>query len=184
MLQVASDCLSFYKNQETETRGLLRQVIDFAEIWVLLTILSPGEAPRVLEPDFTPKLRLRVERACVAVRERPAAGAELEWGDGAGAAALGTLPSGSEGKQFYIAWLKDRYGYNIARINEAYGTEATSFSDLSENNFSRVDRARPAVAEDDKLFLADLEEMLKQKVDEMFQACSPGMKTAWKRNRT
>ena len=162
----------------------MSHVIDLAEIWVLLTILNPGEAPRVLEPDFTPKLRLRVERACAAVQERAAAGAELEWGDSAGAAALGTLPSGSEGKQFYIAWLKDRYGYNIARLNEAYGTEATSFSDLSENDFSKVDRRRAAVAADDKLFLSDLEVMLKQKTDELFQACAPGARTAWKRNRT
>lgn len=159
-------------------------MIDLADIFVLLTILNPGDAPQLLEADFAPKLRAKVDRSCTLVRQRAATGVELEWGDGAGAAAIATLPSSSEGKQFYIGWLKDRYRYNIAKINEAYGTESTSFSDLSENNFSKVDRSRPAVAEDDKLFLSDLEGMLKQKVDELFQACSPVPKTAWKRNRT
>lgn len=105
-------------------------------------------------------------------------------GDPTGAAELSTLNSASEGKQFYIGWLKDRYGYNIAKINEAYGLEMTSFSDLSESDFKKVDRTRKAVAEDDRLFLADLEVTLQQKVDEMFQACAAGLKTAWKRNRT
>lgn len=159
-------------------------MIDLADILVVLTILNPGDSPRVLEADFAPKLQVKVDRSCTLVRERAAVAVELEWGDGAGAAAIATLPSSSEGKQFYIAWLKDRYRYNIAKINESYGTEATSFSDLSENDFRKIDRSRPAVAEDDKLFLSDLEEMLKQKVDKLFQACSPAPKTAWKRNRT
>ena len=123
-----------------------------------------------------------MERSCTLLRG--AVGVEIEWGDAAGASAIGTMASSSEGKQFYISWLKDRYRYNIAHINEAYGTEATSFSDLSENDFQKVDRRRPKVAEDDKLFLVDLEAMLKQKVDEMFQTCSPVPKTAWKRKRT
>lgn len=105
-------------------------------------------------------------------------------GDRTGAAELATLNSASDGKQFYIGWLKDRYGYNIAKINEAYGMEMTSFSDLSESDFKKVDRTRKAVAADDRLFLTDLEEMLKLKVDEMFQTCAAGLKTAWKRSRT
>ena len=43
---------------------------------------------------------------------------------------------------------------------------------------------RTAFTADDKAFLTDLEESFKQKVDEMFQSCAPGRKTAWKRSRT
>lgn len=157
---------------------------DFAEIWIVLTLLNPGEGPRVLEPDIDAALRLRVGRACTRVKGEGAVGAELAMGQETGAQQLATQASASEGKQFYIAWLKDRYGYNIAKINEAYGLEMTSFSDLSESDFRQVDRKRKAVDEDDRLFLADLESMLKLKVDEMFQACAAGLKTAWKRNRT
>ena len=129
-------------------------------------------------------LRLRVGRACEKAKIDGAIGAELEMGQQTGAAQLATQASATEGKQFYIGWLKDRYGYNIAKINEAYGLEMTSFSDLSESDFRQVDRKRKAVVEDDRLFLSDLESMLKQKVDEMFQACAAGLKTAWKRKRT
>ncbi len=157
---------------------------DFAEIWIVLTLLSPGEGPRVLEPEMEASLRSRVGRACEKAKTNGAIGAELEMGQETGAQQLAVQASATEGKQFYIAWLKDRYGYNIAKINEAYGLEMTSFSDLSESDFRQVDRKRKAVAEDDRLFLADLESMLKQKVDEMFQACAAGFKTAWKRKRT
>ncbi len=157
---------------------------DFAEIWIVLTLLNPGEGPRVLEPETETSLRSRVGHACEKVKAEGAVGAELEMGQETGALQLATLASASEGKQFYIGWLKDRYGYNIAKINEAYGLDMTSFSDLSESDFRQVDRKRKAVVEDDRLFLADLESMLKQKVDEMFQACAAGLKTAWKRKRT
>jgi hypothetical protein len=159
-------------------------VTDFAEIWIVLTLLNPGEGSRVLEPELDASLRLRVGRACEKVKLEGATGAELVMGQETGARHLAMQNSATEGKQFYIAWLKDRYGYNIAKINEAYGLEMTSFSDLSESDFRQVDRKRKAVAEDDRLFLLDLESMLKQKVDEMFQACAAGFKTAWKRNRT
>lgn len=157
---------------------------DLAEIWIVLTLLNPGEGPRVLEPEIEAALRLRVGRACEKAKADGAVGVELVMGQPAGAPQLATQASATDGKQFYIAWLKDRYGYQIAKINEAYGLEMTSFSDLSESDFQNVDRKRKAVAEDDRLFLADLEVTLKQKVDLMFQACAPGLKTAWKRNRT
>jgi hypothetical protein len=159
-------------------------VTDFAEIWIVVTLLNPGEGSRVLEAEMDASLQLRVGRACEKVKLEGAIGAELVMGQETGARQLATQPSASEGKQFYIGWLKDRYGYNVAKINEAYGLEMTSFSDLSESDFRQVDRKRKAVVEDDRLFLLDLESMLKQKVDEMFQACAAGLKTAWKRNRT
>ncbi len=155
-------------------------MIDLAEIWITVTLLLPGESPRVLDLD----LGGRIRAACAAVKQQDAVGIELEWGQPTGAAEIATQPSSSDGKQFYIAWLKDRYNYNIAKLNEAYGLESTSFTDLTENDFRRVDRKRPAVAEDDKRFLEDLAAAVKQKVDDLFQACAPSRKTAWKRSRT
>ena len=155
-------------------------MIDLAEIWFVFTLLAPSEGARVMEIDFSP----RVERACGEVKSRRADGIELDWGATTGAAQIATMSSASDGKQFYIAWLKDRYAYNISRLNEAYGLESTSFTDLTENDFSKVDRTRAAVKEDDRLFLIDLSATIKQKVDELFQRCSPSAKTAWKRNRT
>jgi hypothetical protein len=172
--------MSFYEKEETETRGCWSQVIDLAEIWVVLSLLAPGEGPRVLEIDLVP----RIEKSCKLVLQQGAQGVELEWGDTTGAVQFASLPSSTDGKQFYIAWLKDRYAYNIARLNEAYGLEATSFTDLTENDFRQVDRKRPAVAEDDRLFLADLAATIQQRVEAIIQSCAPGRKTAWKRSRT
>lgn len=155
-------------------------MIDLAEIWLVFTILSPGEGARVLDLDLAPK----VKQACTETRRQDAAGLELEWGETPGAALLATQASSTDGKQFYVAWLKDRYNYNIAKLNQAYGLEAISFTDLTESDFKQVDRQRPAVVEDDRLFLIDLAATLKQRIDEMFQACAPGRKTAWKRKRT
>jgi len=155
-------------------------VIDVAEIWVALALLQNGEGPRLLEIDLAP----RVEQACREVKKLEAVGLELEWGTTTGAPQIATMPSSADGKQFYIAWLKDRYAYNISRLNEAYGLDSTSFTDLTENNFLTVDRSRPKVVQDDRDFLTDLAATIKQRVDEMFQRCAPGVKTAWKRNRT
>jgi hypothetical protein len=172
--------MSFYETEESDTRGCGSQVIDLAEIWVALTLLAPGEGPRVLEIDLAP----RVEKSCKLIQQQGAQGLELEWGDTTGSVQLASLPSSTDGKQFYIAWLKDRYAYNIARLNTAYGLEATSFTDLTESDFSKVDRKRPAVAEDDRLFLAELAAIIQQKVDVLLQSCAAGRKTAWKRSRT
>jgi hypothetical protein len=159
-------------------------VIDFAEIWIAFVLLGKGQAARVLESDFVEGLRPRIETACKAIAARDGEGLELEWGEETGAAALARLASATDGKQFYVSWLKDRYGYNIARLNEAYGLDSTSFSDLAESDFRQVDRSRAAVREDDRLFLEYLATTVQQKVAEMFQACAPGRKVAWKRKRT
>jgi hypothetical protein len=60
--------------------------------------------------------------------------------------------SETPGKQMYVAYLKERYEYNIGRLNEAYGLEASAFTDLSESDFRTLDRKRPAVVEDDREF--------------------------------
>ena len=36
----------------------------------------------------------------------------------------------SAGKQIYIAFLKAKYGYQIAKVNADYGTDAQSFTEL------------------------------------------------------
>ena len=152
----------------------------FAELWIALKILDGVSGADALALDLRP----RIEKACADVKKNSAAGLQLEWGGDAGAGALRRLSSDSDGKQFYIAWLKDRYGYNVARVNQAYALESTSFSDLAESSFEKLDLTRVAVREDDAAFLVYLEATLKQRIDEMFQACAAGRKTEWKRNRT
>lgn len=56
---------------------------------------------------------------------------------------------GEEGKELYVQFLKDRYGYTIARVNEAYGTDVASFTELITMRFG-------GVAEDDAAFLAEM----------------------------
>lgn len=56
-------------------------------------------------------------------------------------------------KQQYVQFLKDRYGYNIGRLNEAYGVDAGSFTELLTYDYNRLDPRRPAVRSDDEAFL-------------------------------
>ncbi len=153
---------------------------DFAELWVALTLLLPGESPRLLETEVQQSLARKVDQACNAARQENADGFELSWGDPPSAAKMGAMPAASEGKQFYIGWLKDRYAYQISKLNAAYGLESTSFSDLESMDFKQVDRRRQAVIEDDQRFLNDLKGMIKQRMQEMLQACAPGRKLMWK----
>lgn len=153
---------------------------DFAELWVALTLLLPGESPRLLEPEAQQSLARKVDQACNTAKRENADGFELSWGDPPSAAKIGAMPAASEGKQFYIGWLKDRYGYQISKLNAAYGLESTSFSDLESMDFKQVDRRRQAVVEDDQRFLNDLKAMFEQKMKQKFQACAPGRKLVWK----
>lgn len=55
--------------------------------------------------------------------------------------AVRRAPGDSADKQLYIAFLKRRYGYQIAAVNEAYGLEASAFTDLeSPDAFARARR--------------------------------------------
>lgn len=116
---------------------------------------------------------------------RPPAGAravELRWGRDFALSDLRRLSSSHDWKQFYVNWLKVRYAYNIARLNEAYGLESTSFTDLTESDFRRLDTQRAAVQKDDKDFWGDFEEYLLAQVR---SACPAAVaKVAWKRSRT
>lgn len=107
---------------------------------------------------------------------------ELRWGRDFALSDLRRLSSSHDWKQFYVNWLKVRYAYNIARLNEAYGLESTSFTDLTESDFRRLDTQRAAVQKDDKDFWGDFEEYLLAQVR---SACPAAVaKVAWKRSRT
>ena len=67
-------------------------------------------------------------------------------------AAIRKASSDSEGKQMYVSFLKERYGYNIGRVNQAYGLEASAFTDLAESDFRTLDPRREAVVNDDRDF--------------------------------
>ncbi len=82
--------------------------------------------------------------ACVCSRLELAA---RDWADYAR-----RQPAESELRQNYVAFLKERYSYTIGRVNEAYGLEAASFTDLTAIDFRPLDRTRAAVADDDKEF--------------------------------
>ncbi|HEY3739954.1 MAG TPA: hypothetical protein VGL53_08915 [Bryobacteraceae bacterium] len=68
---------------------------------------------------------------------------------------LRMLTGTSEGKQIYIGFLKSQYGYQIARLNEDYGTDAQSFTELLESPMARVDATRAKVRRDDAEFDRD-----------------------------
>lgn len=59
----------------------------------------------------------------------------------------------SPAKQQYVQFLKELYGYNIAKLNEAYGLEAGSFTELLSYDYRRLDPQRAAVRRDDEAFL-------------------------------
>lgn len=53
------------------------------------------------------------------------------------AAGLRQRSGESPGKQVYIAFLKSKYGYQIAALNADYGTDAQSFTELLESPMKR-----------------------------------------------
>jgi quinoprotein glucose dehydrogenase len=62
------------------------------------------------------------------------------------------LPPEAAGKQMYVNFLKDRYGYVIGSLNEAYGIDAQSFTEMETFPWKTLDRTRPKVREDDEAF--------------------------------
>lgn len=70
------------------------------------------------------------------------------------------LPDEAPGKQQYVEFLKEAYGYNIDRLNAAYGLSASSFTDLYSFDYRALDLTRPAVRADDAAFLASVNEIL------------------------
>ncbi|GAB4405435.1 MAG: hypothetical protein OHK0021_17480 [Bryobacter sp.] len=107
---------------------------------------------------------------------------EIEWAEATGASQVRSLPSTSDVKQLYANWLKVRYRYQINSLNAAYGTDFTSFTDLTESSFAGFNASRPAVREDDLAFQSELDAFTLATV----QAGCPASvsKVAWKRKRT
>jgi hypothetical protein len=148
--------------------------VGLAEIWVVLRLLE-GELPEA------EAVRAQMKGVCAVLREKKAAGVELEWGQGPTARRLGAMAGETAGKQYDVAWLKDRYGYQIAKLNAAYGLEATSFSELLERDLGRVDRVREAVRRDDEDFLRDVREGVEAVVKPAVSECRAGSRVRWRK---
>lgn len=88
--------------------------------------------------------------------------------------AMRRLSAESAGKQQYVGFLKERYAYSIERVNEIYGLESTSFSDLLTEGFAALDTSRAAVAADDRQFLADCAARLAETLATELQSAHPG----------
>ncbi|MBY0506160.1 MAG: hypothetical protein K2X03_19745 [Bryobacteraceae bacterium] len=88
--------------------------------------------------------------------------------------ALRRLGADSAGKQQYVGYLKERYAYSIERVNEIYGLESTSFSDLLTESFTRLDTGKPAVAADDRQFLHDTASRIAEALAAALKEAHPG----------
>ncbi len=58
-------------------------------------------------------------------------------------------------KQLYIAFLKRTHGYQIAAVNQAYGLDASAFTDLESWDFATLDESRAGVVKDDIAFVVE-----------------------------
>ncbi len=59
-------------------------------------------------------------------------------------------------KQLYIAFLKKRFGYQIVALNQAYGLDASAFTELESSDFAELDDKRREVLADDASFAAEI----------------------------
>lgn len=83
------------------------------------------------------------------------------------------LPAEADGKQAYIGFLKDRYQYTIARVNEAYGIDYSSFTDLTAFDFLSIERDRPVVVKDDEAFIQTMRDIAVRISGEELTKCKP-----------
>ena len=83
------------------------------------------------------------------------------------------LPAEADGKQAYIGFLKDRYEYTIARVNEAYGVDYSSFTDLTAFDFLSIERDRPVVMKDDEAFIQTMRDIAARISGEELTKCKP-----------
>lgn len=77
-------------------------------------------------------------------------------------------------KQQYVSFLKERYAYSIERVNELYGLESTSFTDLLTDRFPKLDQSRPTVVTDDRDFLIEAAGRLAASIAETLKTAHPG----------
>ena len=108
-----------------------------------LVVISLAPWPDPFDPAFFSKWKATAGEE-IEFRPAPA----REW-----VRAVRQWPEEAPAKQQYVQFLKDLYGYNIARLNEAYGLNAGSFTELLTYDYRHLDTRRPAVRRDDEAFL-------------------------------
>jgi hypothetical protein len=69
----------------------------------------------------------------------------------------------------YQAFLKERFSYTIGELNRAYGTDATSFTDLLTYDWKTIDPAR--TASDDTAFATQLNTAAKARAEQALRGC-------------
>lgn len=109
-----------------------------------LAVLTLTPWPDPFDENFLRRLPQAAAEETVEMRPEPA----REW-----VTAVRRMAESAPAKQQYVQFLKELYGYNIGRLNEAYGMEAGSFTELLSYDYRRLDLARPAVRRDDAAFL-------------------------------
>jgi hypothetical protein len=70
-------------------------------------------------------------------------------------ALIRAFTNGEEGKELYVQFLKDRHGYVIARVNEIYSTDVSSFTELLTHGFGQTNPKSKQVQDDDTAFLVE-----------------------------
>lgn len=145
---------------------------------ILLALPAPAD---VFAEEFSATLRPAIESACRAAAGREhaepfqwSARPAREWVD-----SIRKLASSAPGKELYVGFLKDTYAYNIARLNEAYGTDFSSFTEAGESVFARLDKRLRAVIADDERFLESVRAALDQRALELLKQCPPSRKLLW-----
>ena len=109
---------------------------------LLVPVFASAEEPRsielVLPAHFDPfamdapdQYLAAAKLACAS--PKPLGFIGYRWRLPAVAAELRKMTGESPGKQIYIAFLKSKYGYQIAKLNRDYGTDAQSFTELLES---------------------------------------------------
>ncbi|MBM3725177.1 MAG: hypothetical protein FJW40_07105 [Acidobacteria bacterium] len=133
-------------------------------MWALLLLLSLRIEPVDLYSETArTAVREQVRRACQAVDADSIGPAWVRH--------FQKLGASTDGKQAYVGFLKDRYGYTITRFNEAYGVDFQSFTDLETFTFDGVDANRPAPNGDSREFIAALREIAARVSAEGLRGC-------------
>ncbi len=70
------------------------------------------------------------------------------------------LPAAAPGKTEYVRFLEDQYAGEIQSLNQAYGTQFTSFTDLSAATAWTLDTNQATVQQDDDLFMGRIAAVL------------------------
>jgi hypothetical protein len=109
-----------------------------------LAVISLTPWPDPFDDAFLRRVPRAAAEEAVELRPAPA----REWVD-----AVRRMPENAPAKQQYVQFLKDTYGYNIGVLNDAYGLDAGSFTELLTLDHRRFDARRPAIRRDDAAFL-------------------------------